>query len=158
MPHPSRPSPSRTGPQGLPALKPALKNQSDPSTQPSFLHLFFRDSLVPDSDCCQSSPFVGFFRFSPLCRHTTSSSLSGNRSLLGKTSQALRDAFSRFLNDPMRSSKHCSAGLLHPATNYGVRQVASSWLGSCAVASSSPTIPITFPSGAGLRPSKFSPH
>ena len=40
--------------------------------QPSFLRLFFRDSLVPMTVCCQTMTLVGFFLwFSPLCRlHT----------------------------------------------------------------------------------------
>ena len=53
------------GTSGSSRTESACENPVESSTQPSFLHLFFRDSLVPDSGCHQPLPLLGFFLFCP---------------------------------------------------------------------------------------------
>lgn len=48
------------GPSGSSRTESAYKNSVESSAQPSILHLFFRDSLVPDSGCHQPFASLGF--------------------------------------------------------------------------------------------------
>ena len=49
------------------------------SAQPSFLRLFFKDSLVPMTACCQTMPLVGFFLFLAPLPTSHSATLQGPR-------------------------------------------------------------------------------
>ena len=49
------------------------------SAQPSFLRLFFKDSLVPMTACCQAMPLVGFFLFLAPLPTSHSATLQGPR-------------------------------------------------------------------------------